>query len=300
MAILITGATGLVGTALVKKLIENGKTIHFLTTQKAKCINQPKHKGFYWNITTKEIDNQCFEGVTTIVHLAGATIAKRWTKTYKTEIINSRVESAKLIFEALKAQKHTVTHFISASGVGIYPSDFLKNYTEEETQQNPEFLGHVVQQWEQAADAFEELNIAVTKLRFGLVLSDKGGVLPTLIKPIKMYAGAVLGNGKQWQSWIALPDLVKMIHFIQTKKLLGVYNAVSPEAITHKNFTYTMAKHFKKPIWLPNVPKFILKIVLGEMHQLLFDSQKVSAQKIINEGFVFDYQSIEKVVKELK
>ena len=300
MAILITGATGLVGTALVKKLIENGETIHFLTTQKTKCISQAKHKGFYWNITTKEIDNRCFEGVTTIVHLAGATIAKRWTKTYKTEIINSRIESAKLIFEALKTQKHTVTHFISASGVGIYPSDFLKNYTEEETQQNPEFLGHVVQQWEQAADAFQKLNIAVTKLRFGLVLSAKGGVLPTLIKPIKMYAGAVLGNGKQWQSWIALPDLVKMIHFIQTKKLLGVYNAVSPEAITHKNFTYTIAKHFKKPIWLPNVPKFILKIVLGEMHQLLFDSQKVSAQKIINEGFVFDYQSIEKVVNELK
>ncbi len=300
MAILITGATGLVGTALVKKLIENGETIHFLTTQKSKCKNKPNYKGFYWNITTKEIDNQCFEGVTTIVHLAGATIAKRWTKTYKTEIINSRIESAKLIFEALKTQKHTVTHFISASGVGIYPSDFLKNYTEEETQQNPEFLGHVVQQWEQAADAFQKLNIVVTKLRFGLVLSAKGGVLPTLIKPIKMYAGAVLGNGKQWQSWIALPDLAKMIHFIQTKKLLGVYNAVSPEAITHKNFTYTIAKHFKKPIWLPNVPKFILKIVLGEMHQLLFDSQKVSAQKIINEGFVFDYQSIEKVVKELK
>ncbi len=300
MAILITGATGLIGTALIKKLIENGETIHFLTTQINKCITTESTKGFYWDIKSKEIDKKCFENVTTIIHLAGATIAKRWTKKYKNEIITSRVAGAQLIFEALKKQNHTITHFITASGTGIYPSDLYKNYSEEEAQQNPEFLGQVVQQWEQAADKFKQLKIYVTKVRFGLVLSSNGGVLPMLIKPIKMYAGVVLGNGNQWQSWIALPDLVNLLVFVNNKKLSGVYNAVSPEPITHKKLIKTLAKHLKKPILLPNIPKFVLKFILGEMHHLLFDSQNVSAKKIINEGFVFEYQSIEKVINELK
>ena len=182
MKLLITGATGLVGKELVKKALQQGMIIHFLTTQKSKINTIIGALGFYWNPSEQEIDFTCFEGVDIIVHLAGATISKRWTTAYKKIILSSRVDTTILLKKGLEATKgkHQVKQFIGASAIGIYPNDF-KNKATEETDVFPNsFMEKVVIDWEAASNSFKELNIKVVTLRIGLVLSANGGVVAIL------------------------------------------------------------------------------------------------------------------------
>lgn len=299
MKILITGATGLIGSELVTLLLRNGDTIHYLTTSKKKIESRPNYHGFYWNPNQGIIDENALMGVDSIIHLAGATISKRWTSKYKQEIIESRILSSNVLFKALKANPNSVKQIVSASAIGIYPDDLTKVYTEEETEVDESFLGKVVMKWEESVNKFQLLNIKVVKVRMGLVLSEKGGALPEMLKPIKMGVGSPFGTGKQVQSWIHIQDLIEMYYFAVQNNLDGVYNAVAPNPVTNKRLTEEIAAVLKKPLFMPNIPKFLMAFVLGEMHSLLFASQNVSSKKIEKEGFVFQYKQIDKALKNL-
>ena len=299
MKILITGATGLIGNELVSLLLQNGETVHYLTTSKNKMESQSHYKGFYWNPNQGIIDENCLMGVDAIIHLAGATIGRRWSKRYKQEIIESRILSSNVLFKALKDNPHQVKQIVSASAIGIYPDSIKMLYDETSKNVDDSFLGNVVLKWEESVDKFKLLNIKVCKLRTGLVLSNKGGALMEMVKPIKMGVGAPFGTGKQWQSWIHVQDLAALYYFAVKNSWQGVYNAVAPNQVTNKELTQEIAKVLRKPLFLPNIPQFVMHMILGEMHELLFASQKVTAQKATDNGFIFQYKTVEKALQQL-
>ncbi len=300
MRILITGATGLIGKAIVKECHKNNIDINYLTTSKNKIESTPNNKGFYWNPDQNEIDLNCFENVTAIINLAGATIAKRWTSDYKKVILSSRVNSLKTLHNGLsKVDRSAIKSFVSASATGIYPNSLANFYEEDTTFQAEGFLGEVVNAWENEVDTFTNFDFSVAKIRIGLVMSSKGGALPEMVKPIKFYAGAPFGSGKQWQSWIHISDLARLFLFAVTQELNGVFNAVASNPVTNYKLTHKVADILHRKIILPNIPASFLKLILGEMAHLLLDSQRVSNKKILEEGFVFKYQNVGSALEPL-
>jgi hypothetical protein len=299
MTVLITGATGLVGQELVNLLLQNGYKVHYLSTSKSKLVSQNNYKGFYWNPKTAEIDINALTDVEVIVHLAGASVAKKWTAAYKEEIIESRVLSTRLLYQTLQKNSHQVKQIISASAIGIYPNDLEYIYHESDTKIDDSFLGNVVKQWEEEVNQFEKLNITVSKIRIGIVLAKEGGALQEMAKPIKMGVGAAFGSGEQYQSWIHIQDLVAIFQFVIENKLPGIYNGVAPYPVTNSELTKAIAKTLEKPLFLPNIPKFVMKLILGEMHQILFSSQHVSCRKLLDLNFQFKYASLDKALNDL-
>ncbi|WP_027124527.1 TIGR01777 family oxidoreductase [Gelidibacter mesophilus] len=293
MKVLITGATGLIGKEIVKRCHEEHISVHYLTTSKEKIKSDDNYKGFYWNPKEDILDAACFQGVDAIINLAGASIAKRWTKSYKKTIIESRVQSLSCLKNALsKVEDHHITQIVSASAIGFYPDSFTKYYEESCTPASPTFLGEVTTVWENAVDEFSDLGLFVSKVRIGLVLDDKEGALPQMVKPIKLGLGSAFGSGDQWQSWIHIYDLSGIfVHLIQNE-LEGIYNGVAPNPITNTELTKAIAKTLNKPLFMPNIPKFTMKLALGEMHILLFESQRVSSKKIEESVFDFTYSNI--------
>ena len=299
MKVLITGATGLIGSRLAKACQANGYIVNYLTTSKEKVESKHGIKGYYWNPEKGELDDEALSDVSVIFHLAGASISKRWTKSYRKTIIDSRIHTANLLFRALQKKTHTVEHFISASGVGIYPASYTNLYTEESDKLNSAFLGEVVRSWEQAANQFESLGLAVTKVRTGLVLAADGGALPEIARPIKMSVGAPLGSGRQWQSWIHIEDMIRLYLFILEENLEGTFNAVAPNPVTNARLTKSIAKVLQKPLWLPNIPSFVLRLILGDMARLILEGQLVSSEKIEKHGFSFHYTQLENALQDL-
>lgn len=299
MKVLITGATGMIGSRLSDLCRESGMIVHYLTTSKSKIEKREDYKGFYWDPKSEEIEKECLDGVSTIIHLAGASIAEKWTSEYKETIIKSRTETAALLYDTLKNNEHQVENFISASAIGKYPDSLEKLYFEDDEVLADNFVGTVVKKWEAAADRFSNLGIDVAKIRVGLVLSEKGGMLEKVRKPIEMNVGAPLGSGKQWQSWIHLDDLAGIFLHAIERELTGVYNAVAPNPVTNKEMIKQLADQLNKPLWLPNVPKFVLKTMLGEMSQIVLSSQLVSCKKIEEHGYKFKYSNLSKALEDL-
>lgn len=299
MKVLITGATGLVGKEIVKLCHKQGIAVNYLTTSRSKIETKDHYKGFYWNPRKNEIDKTCFEGVTTIINLVGASISKRWTDTYKQEVLESRTQTAALLKKAIHENDFSIKQIVSASAIGFYPSSLTNYYQEEYQTVSKTFLGKVVKKWEDAVDDFKSLGIDVVKIRIGLVLSDKGGALTEIIKPVRLGAGAAFGSGEQWQSWIHVKDLAQLFLFAVNNNLTGIYNGVAPNPVSNSELTKCAAKVLNRPLFLPNIPKFIMKIALGEMHILLFESQRVSSQKIEQEGFDFKYANLEPALQDL-
>lgn len=294
MKVLITGATGLIGKEIVKRCHEDNISVHYLTTSKEKLKSDANYKGFYWNPKDNVIDVDCFNGVDAIINLAGASISKRWTDSYKKTLIESRTQSLQCLKDALSGvQDHHIKQIVSASAVGFYPDSFTKYYEESCSKVSPTFLGEVVAIWEKAVDEFSELGLFVSKVRIGLVLDDQEGALPQIAKPIKLGVGAAFGSGDQWQSWIHVYDLSRIFVFIIQNELDGVYNGVAPNPITNAELTKAVAKTLHKPLILPNIPEFVMKIALGEMHILLYESQRVSSKKVQDAGFGFTYSNIQ-------
>tara|TARA_R110002074_G_scaffold348282_1_gene518676 strand:+ start:8311 stop:9273 length:963 start_codon:yes stop_codon:yes gene_type:complete len=293
MKVLITGATGLVGSELVSQCHEKGYDVNYLTTSKKKIVSELNYQGYFWNPTTAEIDKNCLDGVSVIINLAGSSISNRWTKEYRQEIIDSRVNSLELLKSTLqKTESHSVNSIVSASAIGIYPNSLSDYYTEEEPKVDDSFLGEVVDVWENKIDEFESLGLKVAKVRIGLVLSNDGGALPEIAKPVNYYAGAAFGSGEQWQSWIHISDLAGIFLHIATYKLEGVYNGVAPNPVTNIKLVKEIAKVLNKPLFLPNIPKIVMHTILGDMAYILFASQRVSSKKIEEEGFIFHYANI--------
>jgi len=300
MKVLITGATGMIGQAIVKVLHDKDIPVNYLTTSKDKIESTEDFQGFYWNPTKGEIDLKCFENVQAIINLAGASIAKRWTPQHKKKVLLSRTNSLQTLKKGLEQSGNKeVECMVSASAIGIYP-DSISDYFEESTSKVDDgFLGEVVSKWEAEAENFEELGMDVAKIRIGLVLSTEGGALPKMAMPVKNFVGAPIGSGDQWQSWIHIEDLAQMFVFAVENNLKGTYNGVAPNPVTNTKLTKELARILERPLWLPNVPAFLLKVVLGEMSTLLLASQRVSSKKIEEEGFSFQYVNICQAFKSL-
>tara|TARA_B110000208_G_C11759878_1_gene426476 strand:+ start:1054 stop:1962 length:909 start_codon:yes stop_codon:yes gene_type:complete len=297
--VLITGATGLVGKALVKKCLQNGFNVHYLTTRKSKIKLQENYKGFYWNPQLEIIDISCFEGVNIIINLAGSSIAQRWTKAYKSLILSSRKKALELLHLSIETHDFPVKHIISASAIGIYPDSKTRYYEEDFQGTDISFLRTVVRSWEGALKAFNALGVKTTALRIGIVLDKHEGALPKISGPIKGYIGSALGSGDQWQSWIHIDDLVRMFMFVLDSSLEGVFNAVAPNPVQQKDFVKSVANVLKRPIFFPKVPEFILNFALGEMSAIALESQRVSAQKIQDLGFEYDFHELDAALRDL-
>ena len=297
--LLITGATGLVGKALVKQCLADGFTVHYLSTQKSKIVSLTNYKGFYWNPQQNIIDIACFDGVEVIFNLAGASIAQRWTNSAKASILSSRTDALALLHSSIEKNRLPVKHIISASAVGIYPDSKTRYYEELFQGTDASFLRTVVKSWEGSLKTFQSLDVKTTALRIGIVLDSQEGALPKIMGPIKNYFGAALGSGDQWQSWIHIDDLVSLFMFVLEFKLDGVYNAVAPNPVQQKELTKLIAKVLQRPLMLPNVPEFILRLMLGEMCAIALESQRVCASKIQDAGFKFNYIELEPALEDL-
>ena len=299
MRILITGGTGLIGTEIIQQAQSRGWEVHYLSRQRSRVEKDEHAKGFYWNPATGEIDERCFEGVQVIINLAGASVAKRWTDSYKDIILESRINSLRTLRRALKKnQNHNITQLVSASAIGIYPDSATELHTETSSVSDS-FLGQVVQQWEREADAFASTGIKVAKIRIGLVLSTESGALPPMIRGVRAFTGATFGSGEQWQSWIHSEDVASLFLFVVEKQLDGVLNAVAPNPVTQKSLLKEVARILKRPILLPGIPRFVMKLILGEMSALLFESQRVSSKRIETLGFPFTYPNLHQALDAL-
>ena len=299
MRVLITGATGLIGSKISQLCRDKGMQVHYLSTSKDKLENKEDYKGFYWNPNNNEIDSEAIKGVDAIINLVGASIAERWTPEQKKAILKSRTETAHLLYKCLQENEHQVKNLVSASAIGIYPSSLEKLYSEEDKGVDDSFVGEVVVKWEEAVDNFKDLGIEVAKIRIGLVLAENGGVLQKLKEPVNFNVGSPLGSGKQWQSWIHIDDISRIFLFALENHLTGIYNAVAPNPVTNKELVNEVASQMGKPVWLPNVPKVALKLVLGEMSHIVLSSQLVSSDKIEEEGYTFEYVNLAKALEDL-
>src|SRR6056297_3396549 len=192
MRVLITGATGLIGSKITELCHEKGINVSYLSTSKNKIQQKENYRGFYWNPDSGEIDPACLEEVGAIINLAGANIFQPWTKKAKAKILNSRINSLNTLYTLLEENNHEVRQLISASAIGHYPSSLQKMHTEDEKEVDDSFLGEVTQKWEAAAERFQDLELKVAKVRIGLVLSNKGGALAQMKKPSKYNLGAAL------------------------------------------------------------------------------------------------------------
>jgi len=295
--ILITGASGLIGRQLTKKLLDKGYQVSHLSRSPKQLINV---KTYLWDINRGVIDENCIQGVDLIVHLAGAGITdERWTDKRKKVLIDSRTKSIKMIYKLLQTRPHQVKKVISASATGYY-NDRGNELMTEDSPPSKDFLAHCCVLWEQAVNEGVQLDLKILKFRTGVVISEQDGALPKIAAPVKFGIGAALGSCKQWVPWIHLDDVVAMyLYGIEQFELTGVYNMVAPEPVTNKQLTKAIAKQLKRPLWLPNIPAALLKLMLGEMATVVLGSTKVSAEKTEQTGYQFKFTKIEAALREI-
>ena len=303
-SVLITGGTGLVGTAVKALLERKGYEVVLLTRSKTPIKGQA-----HWDINAGTIDSAAIAAADYIIHLAGAGVAdKRWSIARKQEILDSRTKSSALLVKALQETPNKVKAVISASAIGWYGPDKKDVSTQgfvETDPSYPDFLGTTCAAWEASIAPVTAYTNGLQKrlvcLRTGIVLSKNGGALKEFLKPLAVRMAAVLGNGKQMISWIDVRDLAKMfVYALENENISGSYNAVALAPVSNKTLTQTLAQVLYGRFYITTyVPSFVLKIMLGEMSIEVLKSTTVSAQKIQDAGFVFDYPEISKSLSTL-
>lgn len=296
--ILISGGTGLVGKALTKHLISQGHEVRVLSRNPQ---SSPQLKSFYWNVDKNEIDENAFNGVEHIVHLAGSGIAdKRWTDIRKQDIIDSRVNSICLITSLVKKKNIHLKSFVGASAIGIYGmTTSEKIYTETDIGTD-DFLSQSCAQWENAYSDIQSLSNKNCIIRIGVVLSKDGGALKRLLPLFRFGLGSAVGSGKQYMPWIHINDLISVFHeALFNPNYNGIYNAVSSEETTNNSFSKQLARSLSKPFFLPNVPSFALKLAFGEMANVLLEGSRVNNRKLLETGFMLKYPTLSKALKNL-
>lgn len=297
LKILIAGGSGFVGRQLSQMLIQKGYEVAWLTRGKS---TQKQIKTFNWDIKTGFIDAKALAFADVIVNLAGAGVAdKKWTTTYKQELFDSRIKATELIANALQKNTHHVKSYIAASAIGIYGNTTPLNAHEDQMPAT-NYLAQLCTDWEASTQSITKLGIRTATVRVGVVLGLEGGFVKQVSALINYYLGAALGNGKQYTSWIHLNDLCRIFMWlIEHENLTGVYNGVAPNPVSNKTLTKLLAKQLHKPIILPNAPAFMLNLMFGEMASMLLASQHVSAQKIIDKGFTFKFDTAENALANL-
>jgi len=301
--VLITGGSGMIGQALTQALIERGFHVIILTRNAGKHKPTSNSSFAEWDIQKQTIDKNAFAKADYIIHLAGANFAnKRWNEKVKNEIVNSRVDSAKLIIESLKAIPNKVKTVISASGISWYGVDDVnisKPFTETDPPAN-DFMAQTCKQWEAAIEPAAFLGKRLIKFRIGPVLSTDGGAYVEFKNPIKFGVAGIIGSGKQIISWIHIDDLVRAILFsMETEQMEGVYNAVSPGSASNKELILEIAKSTGKFFIPIPAPSVALKIVFGEMIGEILKSTTVSSEKLQKAGFIFQYPDIRSAILQL-
>jgi uncharacterized protein len=305
--VLISGGTGLVGKALTRLLTIKGYRVIVLSRKlpagNLTALTNGNISFAKWDVKKQEMDIAALQQADYIIHLAGAGVMdKKWTEDYKKEIVDSRVNSSKLIVASLQQHPNKVNAIISASAIGFYGKDEVpaKVFTED-APADENFLGETCKLWEQSMQPVVQLNKRLVQLRIGIVLSKDGGALKEFMAPVKMGVAAILGNGKQTISWVHIDDLCRMFLFaIENENMNGIYNAVAPYPVNNKALTVTLAKKMKRLFYLPfYVPIFILKIMLGGRSIEILKSTTVSCKKIIAANFTFQFENIEKALDDL-
>jgi uncharacterized protein (TIGR01777 family) len=301
--VLISGGTGMVGQALTNTLVLQGYQVIILTRNPKKS-SRANVSFANWNIDTNEIDADAIKSSDIIIHLAGASVAeKRWTEKRKQEIIDSRVQSSKLLVHAIKTIPNHITTFISASAIGWYGPDTetsLQNGFVETDPMDPSYLGTTCGVWEASVQEIATLGIRLVITRIGIVLNKRGGALKAMLIPARLGCATIFGHGNQRVSWIHQKDLSQLFVFaIENEQVQGIYNAVAPESITNKKLVTILAKKaigFSIPI---SVPSFLLRLIMGEMSIEILKSAHVSSKKIQEAGFVFQYPTIDQAIEQI-
>jgi uncharacterized protein len=299
MKILITGATGLIGKKLTSDLLSKGYSVNYLTTRNSQIKSLDKINGYYWNPEKEIIDLECFKNVDTIINLAGSNIAKRWSRSNKLQILKSRTQSLNLLKDSILKNNLNIKKIISASAIGIYPSSLDRAYTENDNLISSSFLGKVVSEWELAVNSFNDLKIEIAIVRIGLVLSKDGGILSKSLFPIKFGVGSFFGSGMQWQSWIHIQDISNIFCHILKNDLVGIFNGTSPNPITNKEFTIKLSKFLNRPLIFPNLPKWLMSLILGEMHIIIFESQNITCNRLSQTKFNFKFDNFDHAIADL-
>jgi uncharacterized protein (TIGR01777 family) len=295
--VLITGGTGFVGKHLTALLLEKGYSVSVFSREKRG--NTADVSYYTWNVSRGDIEEAAVLNADYIIHLAGENIAgSRWSKLRKSKIIDSRTESAELIYSILKKYNKKIDVFVSASGIGIYGAINGEDVCLEDFPAATDFLGSTCFQWEKSVDLMNKLGVRTVKIRTGLVLGKNEGFLKRIIPIFKLGLGAVLGNGKQYMPWVHIDDLCSIyVEAIENHKMQGSYNAVINDGTTNIMFSKTLAAIYGHSIWLPNLPSLLLKLLMGEMAVIVLKGRRVSSDKISKTGFNFKYKNLEKALR---
>ncbi len=294
--ILITGGTGLVGKALSQELLVAGHEVRILSRhpQSDSAIKQ-----FYWNVDEKEIDENAFENIEHLVHLAGEGVAdKRWAPERKAKIISSRVDSFKLVASVIIKKNIHLKSLIGASAIGFYGMQTTPAIFNETDLSYSDFLSEVCVKWENVYHSLLNHTNKLVVFRIGLVLAKNGGALKKMLPLFKLGLGSAFGDGKQYMPWIHLDDLVNtMGEALFNDQYNDTYNLVASEHVTNKEFSQQLAHACHKPLFMPSTPAFILKLVLGDMATILLTGSRVSNQKLRDTGYVFKYPTLDEALK---
>jgi uncharacterized protein (TIGR01777 family) len=294
MKILISGASGLLGSALVPRLQQEGWSVSRLVRHNAHGADEIE-----WNPASETLDPRTLQGFDAVVHLAGEPVATRWTAKKKFQIRDSRVSSTQLLSRALAQLDNPPRFFGCASAIGFYGERGDEVVTEESSNGSG-FLAEVCRDWESATIPAQQAGIRVANFRIGVVLSPDGGALKAMLPPFRMGLGGKVGNGKQWFSWIAIEDIVGAMMFVlQNKSVSGPVNLVAPNAVTNQEFVRTLGKVLSRPV-LFSVPAPLLKLVAREeADEMLLISQRVQPKVLCDHGYVFQFPDLENTLSAL-
>ncbi len=303
MKIVITGSSGLIGKYLVEVLKQQNHTIIPLVHESNKRNTK---KDFVWNIFSKKMDIKAFENVDCVIHLAGSSIAKKWSKSHKDSIYSSRIDGTNLLFEMFKKHQIFPKHFISASAVGYYEDPSIHQTTETQVPGHG-FLAKVCQDWENSALQMQTLGISTSIVRTGLVLANNGGVFPIMAKTRRLGIVPTTGSPNNLWSWIHIQDMVNVyVSLVNGQLKPGIYNAVSPNVATQGNIakcilqiTKNERQNFTPLSFCPNIPPILLKLILGEQSILALTNQNIFPENLLSQSFQYQFPTIDMAIKNL-
>ncbi len=296
MNVLVTGGSGLVGRYLITALEKRGHQARVLSRKKSARQNE-----FYWDIAKDYIDDGALEDLQAIIHLAGANISKPWSDKYKKELYESRILSTQILKKYAEKHQLNLNAFISSSGInyyGTFTSDDV--LTEDSPVVKKDFLAQLCIEWEAAAHDFSDLAERVICVRTAMVLANEGGAYPLLKKITDFNLASALGSGRQWMNWIHVEDLANLyVYALENVNVNGKINAVADEVPTNKEFMRVLAQFSGKIFWPFNVPKFMMKTIMGDMSSIILEGTRASNKKIKSLGFDFKYRTLEDSLKNL-
>ena len=299
-SILITGGTGLIGSKLIDSIDKSVYNVYVLTRKKSYEENRVNY--INWDPENSVLDISQIKNIYSVINLAGESIdGSRWTSNYKRKILDSRVNSTRLLFNKVKEMKELPKSFISASATGFYEVNTDNPQAETDLPGN-NFLSDVVQQWEKEILKFKGLGLRTTTFRIGLVLSKDGGVLKRLYPIFKFFLGVPIGSGKQMISWIHESDMIGLINMgIESNKFEGIYNAVAPEIITNTEFTKSLLKSLNRFSYpsIIKAPSFIVRILFGEQSDLVLNGLNISSEKIMQSNYKFKFTKLSSALKAI-